>query len=264
MNHRPYPSDLTDLQWDNIEHLLPPPKTGGRPRKYDNRQLVNAILYVLVSGCQWRLLPRDFPPWQSVYGYYRRWQRGGAWARIHDGLRRLVRQVAGRDAQPSAAILDSQTVKTTEQGGPHGYDAGKKVNGRKRHVLVDTLGLLLAVVVHPADVQDRDGAKLVLERVRGRLPHLQLIWADGGYSGRLVQWVQKRCGWVLQTILRPVGVAGFVLLPRRWVVERTFAWLGRCRRLSKDYERRPETTEVWIHLAMIRLMSRRLLPKPAF
>lgn len=263
MNRKPYPSDLSDLQWDNIEHLFPPAKTGGRRRKYNNRELVNAILYINRGGCTWRMLPHDFPPWESVYGYFRRWQLAGLWKEIHDGLVVTIRQMEGREAEPSAAILDSQSVKTTEQGGPRGYDAGKKVNGRKRHLLVDTLGLLLAVVVHAAALQDRDGAKLVLQKVRRHLPRLQLIWADGGYAGALVLWVRQQCGWILQTVLRPVGVKGFVLLPRRWVVERTFAWLGRYRRLSKDYERLPETSETMIYIAMIHRMSRYLLPEPA-
>jgi putative transposase len=263
MSRKRYPSDLTDVQWENIEHLLPPPKPGGRPRSYSNRELVAAILYVTRSGCAWRMLPHDFPPWESVYGYFRRWRLAGVWQSIHDQLVATVRLFDGRQEQPTAAIRDSQTVKTTEQGGPHGYDAGKKVNGRKRHLLVDTLGLLLAVVVHPADVQDRDGAKLVLETVRRQLPRLQLIWADGGYAGQLIAWVRKRCGWILQTVLRPVGVKGFVVLPRRGVVERTFAWLGRYRRLSKDYERLPETSETLIYIAMIHRMSRNLLPESA-
>jgi putative transposase len=264
MERNPYPSDLSDIQWDNIEHLFPPPKPGGRPRKYSDRDLVNAIMYVVRTGVQWRALPHDFPPWESVYGYFRRWQLAGIWKDIHDGLVATVREFEGRDPQPSAAILDSQSVKTTEQGGPRGYDAGKKVNGRKRHLLVDTLGLLLAVVVHPAAIQDRDGAKLVLETIRNQLPRLQLIWADGGYAGELIHWVREQFGWILQTILRPTGVKGFVILPRRWVVERTFGWLGRHRRLSKDYERLTKTSETVIYIAMIHRMSRTLLPTTAF
>jgi len=222
------------------------------------REVVNAIFYVVRSGCAWRMLPHDYPPWQTVYHYFRQWRQDGTWKRIHDTLRRQVRRQAGRNEEPSAAILDSQSVKTTERGGTRGYDAAKKVNGRKRHLLVDTLGLLLAVVVHAADIQDRDGARLVLEKVKHMLPRLQLIWADGGYAGELVDWVRRVCGWILEIVKRPEGAKGFVVLPRRWVVERTFGWFNRYRRLSKDYEFHTETSEAMIYVAMIHIMARRL------
>jgi len=226
------------------------------------RQIINAILYLTRTGCAWRYLPRDYPPWKTVYGYFRQWRINGLWERIHDALRAAVRQAEGRHRQPSAAILDSQSVKTTDRGGPErGYDAGKNVNGRKRHLLVDTIGLLLIVVVHAASTQDRDGAKLVLERLRHRFSRLRLIWADGGYAGALVEWVRSlrtRNTVRLETVRRSDDAKGFVVLPRRWVVERTFAWLGLHRRMSKDYEALPETSEAFIRVAMIALMLARL------
>jgi putative transposase len=253
-----YPSDLTDAEWQWIEDLIPGETGGGRHRDTDMRQVVNGILYLLRSGCSWRMLPKDFPPYTTVHEYYRRWRKDGTVIRIHDALRCQVRTEAGRDPEPSAGVIDSQSVKTTEVGGEHGYDAGKKINGRKRHLLVDTMGLVLMVVVHTANIQDRDGARLLLAKAKGLFPRLQRIWADGGYAGKLIGWLQETCGWVLEIIKRNDTVKGFKLLPRRWVVERTFGWLGRCRRLSKDYERLPGSSEAMVYWAMTRLMVRRL------
>jgi putative transposase len=253
-----YPSDLTDTEWQWIKDLIPGETGGGRHRDTNMRQVVNGILYLLRSGCSWRMLPKDFPPYTTVHEYYRRWRKDGTVIRIHDALRRQVRTEAGRDPEPSAGVIDSQSAKTTEVGGEHGYDAGKKINGRKRHLLVDTMGLVLMVVVHTANIQDRDGARLLLAKAKGLFPRLHRIWADGGYAGKLIGWLQQTCGWVLEIIKRSDAVKGFKLLPRRWVVERTFGWLGRYRRLSKDYERLPESSEAMVYWAMTRLMVRRL------
>jgi putative transposase len=253
-----YPSDLTDAEWQWIKDLIPGETGGGRHRDTDMRQVVNGILYLLRSGCSWRMLPKDFPPYTTVHDYYSRWRKDGTVIRLHDALRRQVRTTAGRDPEPSAGVIDSQSAKTTEVGGEHGYDAGKKINGRKRHLLVDTMGLVLMVVVHTANIQDRDGARLLLAKAKGLFPKLQRIWADGGYAGKLIGWLQETCGWVLEIIKRSDAVKGFKLLPRRWVVERTFGWLGRYRRLSKDYERLPGSSEAMVYWAMTRLMVRRL------
>ena len=253
-----YPSELTDSQWDIIQHLIPPAKPGGRPRSLDMRQVVNAILYVVVGGIQWRMLPKEYPPWPSVYHYSQASQADHTWQRVHDTLRTQVRQRAGRHKQPTAGCLDSQSVKTTAVPGPRGFDSGKRINGRKRHLLVDTLGLLLAIVVTAASVQDREGARLLLARLGGACKKLRLIWVDGGYRGQLLDWVAAHCRFRLRVVLRPEEQKRFAVLPRRWVVERTFAWFNHHRRLSKDYERQETTSETMMRIVMIRVMLRRL------
>ena len=256
-----YPSDLSDAEWELLAPLLPEPG-GGRPRTTDLREVFNALRYLGRTGCGWRHLPHDFPPEGTVRDYFHRWRRTGVWQTIHDTLRRGVRVQAGRDPEPSAAIIDSQSVKATRTTGSRGYDAGKKINGRKRHLLVDTLGLLLAVVVHVASVQDRDGAKLVFAKCRHTLSRLQLIWADGGYVGQLVNWTDQTCHWKLEIVKRSDQTTGFVVLPRRWVVERTISWVNNHRRLSKDYECWPDTSEALIQRAMIDVMLHRLTRHP--
>lgn len=260
MARQAYDTDLTDTQWALIAAFFPEQFAGkrGRPRTHTRREIVNAILYILTAGCVWRLLPHDLPPWKTVYDYFRTWSNDGTWEQITTTLRERVRKNAGRKAEPSAGSIDSQSVKTTEIGGERGFDGGKNITGRKRHIVVDTMGLLLAVVVTAASVQDRDGAKLVFKKVKAQFSHLRLLWADGAYKGPLIDWVKEHCGWVLQIVTRPEGSKGFVLLARRWVVERTFGWLNSSRRLSKDYEFLPEHSEAFIHVAMIRLMVKRL------
>lgn len=260
---KPYPSDLSDAEWQKIEPLIPKPKSNrGRKRKHSIREILNGIFYIVRAGCAWRMLPHDLPPWKTVCHYFHIWRKDGTWAHINAALRAEVREAEGRNSQPSAAILDSQLVKTTSVKGVRGYDAGKKIKGRKRHILVDTIGLLLVVVVHAADIQDRDGAKLVLKQAKDLFPRLLLIWADGGYAGQLIDWVKAACGWVLEIVKRDPDVKGFKVLPRRWVVERTFGWLTHYRRLSKDYEVLTETSEAMVYAAMTRVILRRLDRRP--
>lgn len=254
-----YTSDLTDPKWKLIRSCFPKPSTTGRPREHSYRELLNAIFYLSRTGCQWRNLPTDFAPWRTVYHYFRLWKRSGLWATLHARLREQVRLLAGRHRHASAGIIDSQSVKSTECSSARGYDAGKKVNGRKRHLLVDTMGLMLWVLVLPANIQDRDGAKQLLECFFGqaRRRRVKHIWADGGYAGALVAWVRTVWQCTLEIVKRS-ELHTFRVLPRRWVVERTFGWLGRYRRLNRDYERLAPTGETMVYLAMIQLMLTRL------
>lgn len=259
-----YDSSLTDGQWAMIEPLLPrtTPRLGGRPPVHSRRLIIDTINYVLVSGCAWRLVPHDLAPWNTAYRVFAAWTADGTWARIHDVLRDQVREQDGRDPHPSAAVLDSQSIKSSEGGEEIGYDAGKRVRGRKRHLLVDTLGLLMVGMVHSASVQDRAGARRVLTGIRARFPLLGLVWVDGGYvnsvDAGLVGWAHQQENLEIVAVPRNADVKGFQVLPRRWVVERTFGWLTRCRRLARDYERKTDHAEAMIQVAMIRLMAARL------
>jgi transposase len=291
--HILYPSDLTDIEWQYLEPLLPLAKTTGRPRQWPLRSILNGIFYLIRSGCAWRMLPREYPPWTTVYDYCRHWRQDGTWERIHTRIRELVRETVGRNANPSGAVLDSQSVKTTDRGGPArghtiGYDGFKKVKGRKRQLLVDTQGLVLKVKMTSAQLPERTGGQQLLEPLKPQFPRLKIVWADQGYTGDLSDWMKNHLGWRLEIVQRTspadhkekmwatarkrqkAGATvvemwaglnygrGIEVLPRRWVVERTFAWLGKSRRLAKDYEFLPSTSEAMVYITMTRLMLRRL------
>ena len=287
MESRRYPTDLSDDEWRCINPHLPSPTGQGRPRLHGLRAILDAVFYILRSGCPWRLLPKDFPPWKSVYDWFRKWRIDGTFERLNAELRERLRCQLGRDPNPGAGIVDSQSVKTTGAGGQErGFDPAKKVDGRKRHLLVDTQGLVLKARVHSAEVPDQDGIRLLLEQVRGRFARLSHLWVDAGYQGRGRRWAEEVMGLSVEVVRKPpkpvpekvaktwaeewakegikvdwqrlMPPRGFQALPRRWVVERTFAWICHNRRMAKDYERLCATGEAFVYAAMIRLMVRRL------
>lgn len=253
------PSDLTDAEWSILEPFFPTPSSTGRPRKWPMRRILEAMLYMLRSGCSWRMLPPCFPPPSTVQHYFYRWRDDGTWLRVNHHLLLNLRLAEGREASPSAGVIDSQSVKTTESGGVRGYDAGKKIKGRKRHILTDTEGNLVHAVVHTADIQDRDGAPLVLAEIIRRFPWLRHVFADGGYAGDKLRQALRRIGkWTIEIVKRSDTAKGFVVLPRRWVVERTLAWLNRNRRLAKDFEQTIASATAWLFIASIQLFARRI------
>ena len=254
-----YASDTTDEEWAVIAPHMPCKNRRGRPRVTAMRALVNSIFFIAQSGCQWRLLPKEFPPYTTVQRYFYRWRDDGTWRKINHHLVMMAREADGREASPTAGVIDSQSVKTTEAGGPRGFDAGKKIKGRKRHLLTDTAGFLIAGIVHEASVQDRDGAPALLQLIRSAYPWLRHVFADGGYAGPKLKKALSSIGrWTIEIVKRSDAAKGFKLLPRRWVVERTIAWLNRNRRLAKDFEATIASAEAWLMIASVKLLSRRL------
>jgi putative transposase len=262
-----YASDVTDAEWKLIARLLPKPRRVGRPREVDLRIVLNAMLYILATGCQWRALPKDFPPFTTVQYYFYAWRDTQLWRRINRALVERARRAVGRKPTPSAGVIDSQTVKTTESGGPRGFDPAKRMKGRKRHLVTDTEGSLLVVQVHPADIQDNHGAVPLLKAARRAFRRLRHIFADRVYRGpKLLNAISDVGNWTIEVVTRTESVGSFKPEPRRWVIERTFAWFGRCRRLAKDFEKTIASAEAWIMMASIRVLSRRLaraLPRAA-